>query len=61
MPESRVTYYTTHGDRRWFSEYHWYGLELLVGNAYVLTGLTVFVIGVWAAFRQLARRASASG
>jgi len=46
-PESRVTYYAAHGDRPWFSEYHWYGLDLLTGNAYVLSGLAVFAIAVY--------------
>jgi alpha-1,2-mannosyltransferase len=28
-------------DKPWFYEYHWYGLQLLTGNAYVLAGLAV--------------------
>jgi alpha-1,2-mannosyltransferase len=48
-PESRVTYFAAHGDRPWFSEYHWYGWERLAGNAYVLAGLAVFAVAVYAA------------
>jgi alpha-1,2-mannosyltransferase len=32
------------GDRPSFAEYHWHGLQLLVGNLYVLTGLAVLLI-----------------
>ena len=36
------TWYQWYGDRPWFPEYHWHGLALIVGNAYVLAGLAVF-------------------
>ena len=36
-----TTYYL-YGDKPWYVEYHWHGLELLAGNAYVLGGLLVF-------------------
>jgi alpha-1,2-mannosyltransferase len=36
------TYYRL-GDRPWFAEYHWHGLELLTGNLYVLTGIGLLV------------------
>ena len=29
-------------DRPWFPEYHWHGLALIVGNAYILAGLAMF-------------------
>ena len=32
-------YYDWYGDRPWFTEYHWHGLALIAGNAYVLAGL----------------------
>jgi len=32
-------YYQWYGDRPWFTEYHWHGLALIAGNAYVLAGL----------------------
>jgi alpha-1,2-mannosyltransferase len=34
--------YRSYGDRRWFTEYHWHGLALVAGNAYVLAGLALF-------------------
>ncbi len=36
------TWYQWYGDRPWFPEYHWHGLALIVGNAYVLAGLALF-------------------
>jgi alpha-1,2-mannosyltransferase len=36
-----TTYYK-YGDQPWYVEYHWHGLQLLAGNAYVLGGLLVF-------------------
>jgi alpha-1,2-mannosyltransferase len=35
-------YYQWYGDQRWFAEYHWDGLALIAGNAYVLAGLALF-------------------
>jgi alpha-1,2-mannosyltransferase len=35
-------YYQWYGDRPWFTEYHWHGLALIAGNAYVLAGLGLF-------------------
>jgi alpha-1,2-mannosyltransferase len=35
-------YYDWYGDRPWFTEYHWHGLALIAGNAYVLAGLALF-------------------
>jgi alpha-1,2-mannosyltransferase len=35
-------YYDWYGDRPWFYEYHWHGLQLIAGNAYVLAGLAMF-------------------
>jgi alpha-1,2-mannosyltransferase len=32
------------GDRPWFAEYHWHGLELIAGNLYILAGLGLFVL-----------------
>jgi alpha-1,2-mannosyltransferase len=34
--------YNRLGDRPWYPEYHWHGVELFSGNLYVLTGLLVF-------------------
>jgi alpha-1,2-mannosyltransferase len=35
-------YYDWYGDRPWFNEYHWHGLALILGNAYILAGLAAF-------------------
>ncbi len=35
-------YYDWYGDRPWFAEYHWHGLQLILGNAFVLAGLALF-------------------
>jgi alpha-1,2-mannosyltransferase len=35
-------YYDWYGDRPWFHEYHWHGLQLIEGNAYILAGLGLF-------------------
>jgi alpha-1,2-mannosyltransferase len=37
-------YYQWYGDQRWFPEYHWHGLALITGNAFVLAGLAVFAL-----------------
>jgi alpha-1,2-mannosyltransferase len=43
-PNTPVTRYVVLGDRPWFLEYHWRGLQNLAGNAYVLSGLLLLVI-----------------
>jgi alpha-1,2-mannosyltransferase len=43
-PNTNPVYYFAHGDRPWFYEYHWWGLQLLTGNAYVLGGLALMAI-----------------
>ncbi len=35
-------YYDKYGDKPWLVEYHWRGLQLIVGNAYILAGLAMF-------------------
>jgi len=35
-------YYERYGDQPWFPEYHWHGLALIVGNAYIMAGLALF-------------------
>jgi len=42
-------YYQWYGDQRWFPEYHWHGLALITGNAFVLAGLAVFALMLAAA------------
>lgn len=41
------TYYRL-GDRPWFAEYHWHGLQLLSGNLYVLTGMGLLLLALLA-------------
>jgi len=43
-PSTRVIKYIEFGDKKWFLEYHWRGLQVLAGNAYVLTGLVALAI-----------------
>ena len=37
-------YYQWYGDQRWFPEYHWHGLALITGNAFILAGLATFAV-----------------
>ena len=39
-----VTKYVQFGDQSWFREYHWSGLQVFAGNAYILAGLVLLVI-----------------
>jgi alpha-1,2-mannosyltransferase len=34
--------YIKYGERPWLVEYHWHGLALITGNAYILAGLVMF-------------------
>jgi hypothetical protein len=43
-PNTPVTQYVKYGDQSWFLEYHWSGLQVLAGNAYILAGLVLLVI-----------------
>ena len=43
-PDTRVIRYIKSGDKPWFLEYHWRGLQVLAGNAYVLTGLAMLAV-----------------
>jgi alpha-1,2-mannosyltransferase len=43
IPKNTEPYwYDWYGDRPWFPEYHWHGLQLIAGNAYILAGLALF-------------------
>ena len=58
IPGSTSAKVAAHGDRPWFAEYHWHGLQLLTGNAFVLGGLALFAVLVGAAVQvTLTRRA----
>jgi len=50
-PNTNPGIYYRLGDRPWYPEYHWRGLQLLTGNLYVLTGLLLLAIAVVAAVR----------
>ena len=50
-PNTDPEVYYRHGDRPWFAEYHWHGIELLTGNAFLLGGLTLLVILITATLR----------
>jgi alpha-1,2-mannosyltransferase len=43
-PNTNPLLYVEHGDQPSFVEYHWRGLDLLAGNAYVLAGLALFLV-----------------
>jgi alpha-1,2-mannosyltransferase len=45
------THYFARGDEPWYPEFHWHGLQLLAGNAFVLAGLTGLAALCVAAFR----------
>ena len=56
-PNTDPEVYYRRGDRPWFAEYHWHGIELLTGNAFLLGGLALLVILITAALRtRLPRR-----
>ena len=43
IPKNTQPYwYQWYGDQRWFPEYHWHGLNLITGNAFILAGLGMF-------------------
>ena len=44
------------GDRPSYVEYHWHGLQLVVGNLYVLTGLAVLIVVTFLAVRLVLKR-----
>jgi hypothetical protein len=41
-PNTNPVLYVEHGDQPSYVEYHWHGLWLLTGNAYILAGLALF-------------------
>jgi alpha-1,2-mannosyltransferase len=43
-PNTDPILYVEHGDQPSFIEYHWHGLWLLTGNAYLLAGLALFLM-----------------
>jgi len=45
-----ATYYAK-GDQPWFVEYHWHGIQLITGNAFILGGLALLAVVAIAALR----------
>jgi len=43
-PNTDPILYVEHGDQPSFVEYHWHGLWLLTGNAYIIAGLAMFLM-----------------
>jgi alpha-1,2-mannosyltransferase len=43
-PNTNPILYEKHGDQPWFVEYHWHGLWLLAGNAYILGGMALLLV-----------------
>jgi alpha-1,2-mannosyltransferase len=52
-PNTNPKIYYKLGDQPSFVEYHWHGLQLLVGNLYVLTGIALLALLVVIAIRAL--------
>jgi alpha-1,2-mannosyltransferase len=50
-PNTNPILFEQHGDQPTFVEYHWHGLWLLTGNAYILGGMALLLILFGVAFR----------
>jgi alpha-1,2-mannosyltransferase len=48
--------YFPFGDNPKYVEYHWYGIELILGNIYVLTGCALLLLAAATAYRLVRRR-----
>ena len=55
-----ATYFAT-GDKPWYHEFHWHGLQLIGGNVFVLAGLAALAALAVAALRCWRRRSPISG
>ena len=55
-PNTSPLQFVRRGDQPRYAEYHWHGLQLITGNAYVLCALAVFAI-LLAASVRISRRA----
>jgi len=58
-PNTDPSVYYKDGDQPWFVEYHWHGLQLITGNAFILGGLALFVVLIAATVRVAARARAA--
>jgi alpha-1,2-mannosyltransferase len=56
QPDTDPSQYLKHHDQPWFYEYHWHGFQLLWGNAYILTGMAMFVLVLVISLRTWASR-----
>ena len=43
-PNTNPAVYYRHGDEPWYVEYHWHGIQLITGNAYLLGGLGLLAV-----------------
>ena len=55
-PNTAPGSYARIGDRPWYAEYHWHGLELITGNLYVLTGVALLMLLMVLAIRRAPAR-----
>jgi alpha-1,2-mannosyltransferase len=61
-PNTDPSVYYADGDRPWFYEYHWHGMQLWTGNAFILAGMALFLVLLGAtATVAIRRRAGAAG
>jgi alpha-1,2-mannosyltransferase len=61
-PNTNPGTFAKRGDRHWYPEYHWHGLQLITGNLFVLAGLVLFVqLALLAMDSEAARRRVAVG
>ncbi len=56
-PLTNPELYLRIGDQPWYAEYHWHGLQLIIGNLYVLSGLALFAMLLAAALGPAVRAA----
>jgi alpha-1,2-mannosyltransferase len=57
--DAAMNVYLLHGDQGSFAEYHWQGLQLILGNLYVLSGLALFAglaVAAWVVHRYQPQR-----
>jgi alpha-1,2-mannosyltransferase len=57
-PNTNPELYTLHGDQPSFVEYHWHGIWLLTGNAYILGGIALMLLAGGVAWRLRKTRVS---
>ncbi len=57
-PNTNPEQYALHGDQPYYVEYHWHGIWLLTGNAYVLGGIALLAVLTAIAWRLRRQRAT---